>query len=90
MLINKFFPLTVYGTIKTPIHALNLENQLIAEIQLPEQNDGKISVIDMRTENVAEKIENPHITISVSKSGKSVNSRFLKTELLIKPPFPLT
>ena len=28
MLINKFFPLTVYGTIKTPIHALNLENQL--------------------------------------------------------------
>ena len=56
---------------------INLENQLIAEIQNPEQTDGKISVIDMRTENVAEKIENPENSLITKEAAKK--SDFVKT-----------
>ena len=39
---------------KSTENQIVLENDLIAEIQNSEKNDGKISVIDMRTEQVAE------------------------------------
>ena len=55
----------------------SLENQLIAEIQNPEKNDGKISVIDMRTEQVAEQIANPKDS-AVTKEGAK-KSDFVKT-----------
>ena len=48
----------------------SLENQLIVEIQNPEQTDGKISVIDMRTENVAKKIENPENSLITKEAAK--------------------
>jgi flagellar hook-length control protein FliK len=62
---------------KTSENQIVLENDLIAEIQLPEQNDGKISVIDMRTENVAEKIENPENSLITKEAAKK--SDFVKT-----------
>lgn len=55
----------------------SLENQLIAELQNPEQTDGKISVIDMRTEQVAEKIENPENSLITKEAAKK--SDFVKT-----------
>ena len=55
----------------------SLENQLIAELQNPEQTVGKISVIDMRTEQVAEKIENPENSLITKEAAKK--SDFVKT-----------
>ena len=62
---------------KTAENQIVLENDLIAEIQLPEENNGKISVIDMRTENVAEKIENPGNSLVTKEGAKK--SDFVKT-----------
>lgn len=62
---------------KTAENQFVLENDLIAEIQLPEENNGKISVIDMRTENVAEKIENPENSLVTKEGAKK--SDFVKT-----------
>ncbi len=62
---------------KTAENQIVLENDLIAEIQLPEENNGKISVIDMRTENVAEKIENPENSLVTKEGAKK--SDFVKT-----------
>lgn len=62
---------------KTAENQIVLENDLIAEIQLPEENNGKISVIDMRTENVAEKIENPENSLITKEAAKK--SDFVKT-----------
>ena len=62
---------------KSTENQIVLENDLIAEIQNPEQNDGKISVIDMRTEQVAEQIANPEDS-AVTKEGAK-KSDFVKT-----------
>lgn len=62
---------------KTAENQIVLENDLIAEIQLPEESNGKISVIDMRTENVAEKIENPENSLVTKEGAKK--SDFVKT-----------
>ena len=62
---------------KSTENQIILENDLIAEIQNPEKNDGKISVIDMRTENVAEQIANPKDS-AVTKEGAK-KSDFVKT-----------
>lgn len=55
----------------------SLENQLIVELQNPEQTDGKISVIDMRTEQVADQIANLKDS-AVTKEGAK-KSDFVKT-----------
>lgn len=62
---------------KSTENQIVLENDLIAEIQNPEQNNGKISVIDMRTEQVAEQIANPEDS-AVTKEGAK-KSDFVKT-----------
>ena len=62
---------------KSTENQIILENDLIAEIQNPEKNDGKISVIDMRTEQVAEQIANPKDS-AVTKEGAK-KSDFVKT-----------
>lgn len=62
---------------KSTENQIVLENDLIAEIQNPEQNNGKISVIDMRTEQVAEQIANPENS-AVTKEGAK-KSDFVKT-----------
>ena len=62
---------------KSTENQIVLENDLIAELQNPEQNDGKISVIDMRTEQVAEQITNPEDS-AVTKEGAK-KSDFVKT-----------
>ena len=61
---------------KSTENQIVLENDLIAEIQNPEQNNGKISVIDMRTEQVAEQIANPEDS-AVTKEGAK-KSDFVK------------
>ncbi|MBO5401078.1 MAG: hypothetical protein J6A14_04510, partial [Spirochaetaceae bacterium] len=57
-ILNDAFPFLNFenqiGENKSTENQIVLENDLIAEIQNPEQNNGKISVIDMRTEQVAE------------------------------------
>ena len=65
------------GENKSTENQIVLENDLIAEIQNPEQNNGKISVIDMRTEQVAEQIANPEDS-AVTKEGAK-KSDFVKT-----------
>lgn len=65
------------GENKSTENQIVLENDLIAEIQNPEQKDGKISVIDMRTEQVAEQIANPEDS-AVTKEGAK-KSDFVKT-----------
>ena len=65
------------GENKSTENQIVLENDLIAEIQKPEQNNGKISVIDMRTEQVAEQIANPEDS-AVTKEGAK-KSDFVKT-----------
>lgn len=65
------------GENKSTENQIVLENDLIAEIHIPEQNNGKISVIDMRTEQVAEQIENPEDS-AVTKEGAK-KSDFVKT-----------
>ena len=62
---------------KSTENQIVLENDLIAEIQNSEQNNGKISVIDMRTEQVAEQIANPEDS-AVTKEGAK-KSDFVKT-----------
>ena len=62
---------------KSTENQIVLENDLIAEIHNPEQNNGKISVIDMRTEQVAEQIANPEDS-AVTKEGAK-KSDFVKT-----------
>lgn len=64
------------GENKSTENQIVLENDLIAEIQNPEQNNGKISVIDMRTEQVAEQIANPEDS-AVTKEGAK-KSDFVK------------
>lgn len=80
-ILNDAFPfLNVENQIaenKSTENQIVLENDLIAEIQNPEQNDGKISVIDMRTEQVAEQIANPEDS-AVTKEGAK-KSDFVKT-----------
>ena len=65
------------GENKSTENQIVLENDLIAEIQNPEKNDGKISVIDIRTEQVAEQIANPEDS-AVTKEGAK-KSDFVKT-----------
>ena len=80
-ILNDAFPFLNFenqiGENKSTENQIVLENDLIAEIQNPEQNDGKISVIDMRTEQVAEQIANPEDS-AVTKEGAK-KSDFVKT-----------
>ena len=80
-ILNDAFPFLNFenqiGENKSTENQIVLENDLIAEIQNPEQNNGKISVIDMRTEQVAEQIANPEDS-AVTKEGAK-KSDFVKT-----------
>ena len=80
-ILNDAFPFLNFenqiGENKSSENQIVLENDLIAEIQNPEQNNGKISVIDMRTEQVAEQIANPEDS-AVTKEGAK-KSDFVKT-----------
>ena len=80
-ILNDAFPFLNFenqiGENKSTENQIVLENDLIAEIQNPEQKDGKISVIDMRTEQVAEQIANPEDS-AVTKEGAK-KSDFVKT-----------
>ena len=79
-ILNDAFPFLNFenqiGENKSTENQIVLENDLIAEIQNPEQNNGKISVIDMRTEQVAEQIANPEDS-AVTKEGAK-KSDFVK------------
>lgn len=80
-ILNDAFPFLNFenqiGENKSTENQIVLENDLIAEIQNPEQNNGKISVIDMRTEQVAEQLANPEDS-AVTKEGAK-KSDFVKT-----------
>lgn len=80
-ILNDAFPFlnveNQIGENKSTENQIVLENDLIAEIQNPEKNDGKISVIDIRTEQVAEQIANPEDS-AVTKEGAK-KSDFVKT-----------
>lgn len=80
-ILNDAFPFLNFenqiGENKSTENQIVLENDLIVEIQNPEQNNGKISVIDMRTEQVAEQIANPEDS-AVTKEGAK-KSDFVKT-----------
>ena len=80
-ILNDAFPFLNFenqiGENKSTENQIVLENDLIAEIHNPEQNNGKISVIDMRTEQVAEQIANPEDS-AVTKEGAK-KSDFVKT-----------
>lgn len=80
-ILNDAFPFLNFenqiGENKSTENQIVLEDDLIAEIQNPEQTEGKISVIDMRTEQVAEQIANPEDSAVTKEAAKK--SDFVKT-----------